>query len=88
MSKNTYDGVKRSTLDPAEAAEAVTPSDVTDLATLSRALYVGKGGDLSVVMAAGSTVTLKGVIGGSVLALRVARVNATGTTAADIVALS
>ena len=72
---------------PARDAAAVTPDDVTDLTYLPRALYVGNGGDLSVRCAGGQTVVLQNVQGGSVLPLRVAGVNATGTSATGIVAL-
>ena len=72
---------------PAEGAAAVTPNDSTDLTTLSRALYVGSGGSIAVVVADGSTVTFVGVLSGSVLPVRVSRVLATGTTATNIVAL-
>ena len=72
---------------PARDAAAVTPDDVTDLTYLPRALYVGIGGDLSVRCAGGQTVVLQNVQGGTVLPLRVAGVNATGTSATGIVAL-
>jgi hypothetical protein len=72
---------------PAEGAVAVTPSDSTDLTSLCRALYVGSGGTVNVDVADGSTVAFVGVIGGTILPVRVARVRATGTTATNIVAL-
>ncbi|MGB3313153.1 MAG: hypothetical protein WBB85_01980, partial [Albidovulum sp.] len=68
-------------------AAVVTPDDVTDLTHLPRALYVGNGGDLSIRCAGGQSVVLQNVPGGSVLPLRVTRVNATGTSATGIVAL-
>ena len=70
---------------PAQNAAAITPSDTTDLAVVTRAIYVGTGGDLKVTMRGGQTVTLKAVPQGSTLPLRVARVLFTGTTAADLV---
>ncbi len=72
---------------PAVGAETVTPSDTTPLANVTRALYVGQTGDISVEMQGGQSVTFRNVQGGSVLALRASRVNLTGTTAADIIAL-
>ncbi len=66
---------------------AVTPSDAADLAAETRALYVGAGGDIAVVLASGDAVTLSGVISGSLLPLRATRVKATGTTATQIVGL-
>jgi hypothetical protein len=73
---------------PAEHAEAVTPSDSTDLVIVSRALYVGVTGDVAVVMASGAAVTFVGVAAGSMLPIRVSRVKSTGTSAASIVAVS
>ena len=72
---------------PAEFAEAVTPSNTADLDSVPRALYVGTGGDLSVNMPDGATITFKNYPSGAFFPVRVARVNATGTTATDIVAL-
>ena len=66
---------------------AVTPDDGEDLPELVRALYVGSGGALALVLASGAPVTLSGVAGGTVLPLRAARVLASGTTAGGIVGL-
>lgn len=75
--------------DPARDAVAITPSDSAALTLLPRALYVGTGGTLVVRCAdAAADVTLKNVGSGQILDLRVSHVRATGTTAADIVALA
>jgi hypothetical protein len=73
---------------PAERAEAIIPSDTTDLSRATRALYVGAGGDVALQMVSGATVTFTGMQGGMIYPLRVARVLATGTTAAGLVGLS
>lgn len=73
---------------PARAGEAVTPSDTVDLTNVSRALWVGTGGDLTVVMQDGTTVALLAVPNGSLIPVCVSRVKLTGTSATDIVALS
>lgn len=72
---------------PAERAVPVTPSDTTDLAYYSRALYIGSSGDVTVIMQGGQTVTFTGMVAGQIYPLRVGRVKAAGTTAAAIVAL-
>lgn len=72
---------------PAEYAAAVTPSDSIDLTKVPRALYVGGSGNLNVDMPDGSTVQFNGVLGGSILPVRVKRVRSTNTTATYIVAL-
>ena len=70
------------------AVRAVTPNDSTDLALgTCRALYIGTGGDVSIVDLGGETVVFVGALAGSILPIQTARVNATGTTAGDIVAL-
>ena len=72
----------------ANSAAAVTPSDTTNLASgFTRAIYVGGTGDLAVVMIDGTTVTFKAVPAGTLLPVAVTRVNSTGTSATNIVAL-
>lgn len=73
---------------PAYYGAAVTPSDSTDMNIVSRALYVGGAGNLSVVMAGdGATVVFTAVPAGTVLPISVMRVNATGTTATNVTAI-
>lgn len=72
---------------PARDAVAVLPDDTADLAVLPRALFVGQTGDVSARLAGGQTVVFRNVQAGSMLPVRTAGVNATGTTATDIVAL-
>lgn len=72
--------------DPGKFAAAVTPSDVTNLSAPTRALYVGSaGGNISVQMN-GATIIFTAVPIG-VLPIQCSRVNATGTTSTNIVAL-
>lgn len=72
---------------PIVGGAAVTPSDANELATVSRALWVGTGGNLVVVTMDGSAITLKNVQNGTLIPIRVKQVKATNTTATDIVAL-
>ena len=81
-----YDDRSSGLESPGYNAAPITPDDGADLPIASRAVYVGTSGDLAVTMVGGATVTFKGVPVG-VLPLRVARVRATGTTAADLVAV-
>jgi hypothetical protein len=74
------------------AVRAITPNDGTDLPLgVCRAIYVGVGGDISIDdlsgEAAGESVVFVGALAGSVIPVQTARVNATGTTATDLVAL-
>jgi hypothetical protein len=73
---------------PAGHAEAVTPSDSTDLTYTSRGLWVGGAGNVSVIMASGATVTFSGIVAGTLLPIRVSRVRSTSTTASLMLALS
>lgn len=77
--------IPRSSSDPFRSVGAVTPNDNTPLPQIS-ALYVGVSGDLSIVMADGTSAVLKnhpvGYVPGDVR-----QVKATGTTATNIVAL-
>ena len=72
---------------PARLAVAVTPSDVTSLSNPTRALYVGGTGNLSVEMYGRGTAVFSSVPVG-ILPIQVTRVNATNTTATNILALS
>lgn len=75
---------------PATSGEAVTPGDTAgddDLTSISRALWVGTGGNLAVIMADDTALTFTNVPSGTLLPLRVKRVADTNTTASNIVAL-
>lgn len=72
---------------PARDAAPVLPDDAADLAVLPRALFVGQTGDVSARLAGGQSVVFRNVQAGSILPVRALGINATGTTAADILAL-
>jgi hypothetical protein len=73
---------------PATRALAVTPDDANPLADIPKALYVGTGGTIAMRGVFGSTdQSWKNVPSGSILPFRAQYVRATGTTAADILAL-
>lgn len=76
------------TLRSARHAVAVTPNDTTKLAKPAiKGLYIGGTGTLSVLMADGTTAAFAAVPVGF-FPISVQRVNSTGTTATNIVALS
>lgn len=73
---------------PANNGAAVTPHDTNELATYARALYIGTGGNLSIISPGDSAaVTYVNVQGGTILPVRAKIVRATGTTATNIVAI-
>lgn len=73
--------------DPCDNAFAITPSDSTDFAYVTRGIYVGGAGNIAAVMKDGSVVTFSGAAAGTVLPLRVSRVNSTNTTATNLVGM-
>jgi len=70
----------------ADDAVAITPSDTTYFA-ICRAIYVGVGGDVVVITAQDNAVTFKNAASGTVLPVNCQRVNATNTTATNLIAL-
>ena len=73
---------------PSTRAVAVVPDDGTPLRDIPKALYVGTGGTITATgVGGGADVLFRNVAAGSILPFRAAFVRATGTSAADIVAL-
>ncbi|MEG3126090.1 spike base protein, RCAP_Rcc01079 family [Sphingomonas sp. GB1N7] len=73
---------------PATRAVAVVPHDTNALGDVPKALYVGTGGDIAARgVGGGADVVFRNVAPGSVLPFRAAFVRATGTSAADLIAL-
>jgi acetoacetate decarboxylase len=79
---------------PLNRFEAITPSDTVDLPRytqtkqLTDGVYVGAGAGVVVaVMADNTTCIFKGAITGRILPIGVRRINATTTTATDLVAV-
>lgn len=66
---------------------AITPSDTVDCAAVTRKVYVGGAGALTVITKAGTTLTFAAVPAGTTIDLRISRVMATGTVATSIVGL-
>ncbi len=72
---------------PAYQFASVTPDDDNDLSISARSLYVGSGGDISVLNSESSAVVFKNVPDGSFLPVNTTRVKATDTTAQHIIAI-
>lgn len=72
---------------PLVKAESITPHDSNEITTGCRALYVGTAGDVSVILKGDtSAVLLKNLAAGVWHPMQVKVVQATGLTAADVVA--
>jgi hypothetical protein len=69
---------------------AVTPNNFQSLVQLSHkkawGLYVGTGGNLSIVDSLGNTVIFSNVPNGTLLPIHVIGINSAGTTASNIIA--
>jgi len=72
---------------PGVDAVAVIPSDTTLLTQIARAFYVGGAGNISILTPGGATVSFVAVPAGVILPVMAQRVNNTGTTATNIVAI-
>lgn len=79
-------GGKNNILAPGTSFAAITPHASNDMA-LTRAIYVGVGGDIAAVGADNTPVTFKSVPTGTLLPIRLRRINESGTTATDMVAI-
>lgn len=77
----------RSLVSPAENAAEISPNDASDILNVTRAIYVGQGGDMQVVMLGGTTATFTNIPSGTLIPLRVTRIMSTGTSAAAILGL-
>lgn len=82
-----YSANQRRLSHPAIEGEAVTPSDTVGFTYNARSLYVGTGGTVVLLTLGGTALTFVNVPSGSILPIQCSRVNSTGTTASNIVAL-
>ncbi|MFD2739610.1 hypothetical protein ACFSUD_08525 [Sulfitobacter aestuarii] len=66
---------------------AITPDDAIDVASVTRAIILGTGGDVALRLRDGDELTLLNLAPGVIYPLRVSRVLASGTTATGITGL-
>lgn len=86
MATDNFPDSSPSRQDPALNSFAITPSDSVVLPYITRAIYIGVGGDVSLILTKdNSAVLFKNVVAGSLLPLRVKQVMNTNTTATNIV---
>jgi hypothetical protein len=72
--------------EPGANAASITPNDTADISFVSRFIYVGGAGNLTVVIG-GQTITFEAVPAGTLLPVRASRIMATGTSATFLVAM-
>lgn len=71
---------------PARNCFAITPSDAGELSSVTKAIYVGTGGDVTLLPADNlDDVIFRNVPSGMTLDVRASAVRSSGTTAADLV---
>jgi hypothetical protein len=75
-------------ISPATHAIAIVPNDTVPISVVTRAVYVGQTGDVSVEMQSGQIVTYENVQGGTILAIRALKVRQTDSTATGLIAMS
>lgn len=74
---------------PAQRCFAIAPSDQSELPQVTKAIYIGTAGDITLRMVdASADVTFANVPAGMILDLRVRAIKATGTTAGNLVGLA
>lgn len=73
---------------PALSGFTVTPHDANELPYITRAVFIGTGGDICCILKKDDTpILLKNIPDGTMLPLRIKKILATGTTAADMAGL-
>ena len=74
---------------PARNCFAIAASDVADLPSVTKAIYVGSGGDIAArTIGSDTDVVFRNVPGGSILDIMASAVRQSGTTASDLVGLA
>ncbi|MEL7199665.1 MAG: hypothetical protein AAGL10_15250 [Pseudomonadota bacterium] len=88
MFEDPFKDTANSLSSPAADCFEIEPDNSFDLASATKAIYIGTGGDI-VIQPVGSTsdVTFVNVPSGAILPIRVQAVRINGTTASDIVGL-
>jgi len=69
---------------PAESGVTLTPDDNNDLVAPTRAVYIGVSGDIKVDMLGEGTATVWTAVPVGVFPIRITRLYATDTTAANV----
>ncbi|MFN3424223.1 MAG: hypothetical protein ACK4Z7_05050 [Novosphingobium sp.] len=88
MVNDIFAGSSNSLTSPAEDCFQILPDDDAALPQATKAIYIGQGGDLTLVPLRGNApVTFTNLASGSMLDVRARAVKATGTTALDLIGL-
>jgi hypothetical protein len=74
-------------LQSADHFQLIVPSDTVELSFKTRAIYVGGAGNITMLNAMGVAITFIGLPVGAILPVVTNRVNATLTTATNLIAM-
>ncbi|RGP41507.1 hypothetical protein BPTFM16_01813 [Altererythrobacter insulae] len=89
MPQDKFENTSDSLIAPAQVCFQISPDDNADLEQVTKAIYVGDGGDVTLQSLDGpSDVTFYNVPTGAILDVRVRAVKAAGTTASNIIGLA
>lgn len=89
MPTDKFQSSSDSLIAPSSACFAIVPSDASDLPEVTKAIYVGTGGQVTLVPVDNQTpVSFANVPNGAILDVRVRKVLASGTDASDMVGLA
>lgn len=89
MPQDKFQNSSDSLTAPAQVCFEIVPSDTLDVAQVTKAIYVGEAGDVTLRSVDGpDDVTFLNVPSGAILDVRVKAIRSTGTTAASIVGLA
>lgn len=86
MSSDRFSSFADSPDAPAAQAFAIVPSDSAELPAITKSIYVGSSGDVTLRPLRGTAdITYRNVPDGAYLTIRASHVRASGTTAGDLV---
>ena len=89
MPTDTFSTTSDSPIAPAQDCFAIAPDDNAELSKVTKAIYIGAGGDVVVrALRAEADVVFRDVPSGYILDIRAIAVRANGTTATDLVGLA
>ena len=72
---------------PGYDGEVISPSDISNLPTMARALYIGSVGNVKLVTSKGTTLEFINLQAGSILPVQAVKVFNTSTTCTNLIAI-
>lgn len=89
MPQDKFEHVADGLTAPAEETFAISPDDNAELPQITKAIYVGDGGDVTLRASRSDIDTVfRNLPTGAILDVRVSAVRATGTTASNLIGLA